>query len=121
MSNRAKAEIKRIGIVTLHYGFNEGAILQAYALACLIKEYSPHCEVEIIDQRYPNKLAIYGKAKNPREVALQKAINTWLPLSKKKFVSQSHNKAFSYINEECEVLVAGSDVLWNKGSVQMAG
>ncbi|HTI50252.1 MAG TPA: hypothetical protein VL475_04850, partial [Planctomycetaceae bacterium] len=71
----------RIGILTLHYGFNEGAILQAYALAGLLRQHLPEADVEIVDQRYPSKLKASGPADAPRTKALQQAIDHWLPLS----------------------------------------
>lgn len=47
-----------IGITTLHYGFNEGAILQAYALSRLIETLTG-VPAKVVDQRYPGKVARY--------------------------------------------------------------
>lgn len=103
---------RRVGIVTLHYGYNEGAILQAYCTAALIREILPEALVEIVDQRYAAKCAVQGPPRTARTAALQKAIDEWLPLSDHRFCSDSHTEAFEHIRRSYDVVVAGSDVLW---------
>jgi hypothetical protein len=104
--------MKKIAVNTLHYGFNEGAILQAYAVTELI---NLHLNIpgEIIDQRYPGKVEIYGKAENKRQLALQDAIDNWLPLSGDSFRENSNGKIFEYINNNYSGLIVGSDVVWS--------
>lgn len=102
----------RIGIATLHYGYNEGAILQAYCLGKLLKELAPDATVEILDQRYRAKCAAQGPPRTARTIALQEAIDGWLPLSACRFVSDDHEHAFEYIRHNYDVIILGSDVLW---------
>jgi hypothetical protein len=102
----------QVGIVTLHYGFNEGAILQSYSVARALSEALPECGAEIIDHRYPGKLAAEGTPTTDRKKMLRHAVDTWLPLSKRRFVEKTHDEAFNYIRENCQAVVAGSDVLW---------
>lgn len=103
---------KKISIATLHYGFNEGAVLQAYSTASLFSSILPDFKVEIIDQRYPSKKAVYGKPESARKIALQNAIDSWLPLSEKKFHHPTHDAAVQYINDTSNALVIGSDQVW---------
>jgi len=103
----------KIGVATYHYSFNEGAILQAFATTQLIKQ---HIGVagEIIDQRYPGKLSVYGPANDLRKKALLTAIDNWLPTSQKKFRSQKvSSDLYQYINKSYSKLIIGSDVVWN--------
>lgn len=100
-----------IGIVTLHYGYNEGAILQAYALAVVLQRASGK-RTEIVDHRYPRKLAIYTKYLDPRKRALATAIDNWLPLSPRGFVSSCEVDTWSYVRERYDQLVVGSDQVW---------
>ena len=55
---------KKIYIGTLHYGFNEGALAQAYCLSKIIEQEIPCSKAEIIDRRYPKKVAVYGNPLN---------------------------------------------------------
>src|SRR2546421_12478933 len=87
----------RLGILTLHYGFNEGAILQAYSLATALREAFEGSAVEIVDHRYAAKCAAYGSADGERKGALLKAIDEWLPLSPHRFISDSDDETLSYI------------------------
>jgi hypothetical protein len=103
----------RIGILTLHYGYNEGAILQSMALSCLLKETLTDVEVSIIDQRYPKKSVIYGPPDDARKKALQSAIDHWLPLSRTRFRDDDHKKVFKFCQEHFDAIVVGSDVVWS--------
>lgn len=101
---------QRIGIATLHYGYNEGAILQAKALSRLLAR-KQQVAVEVLDRRYPGKRAIYGPADDARKQALQQAIDHWLPLSP-PFHGASDEPAREYANRHYSDLVVGSDVVW---------
>lgn len=103
----------KIGVATYHYSFNEGAILQAYATTKLIQRHL-NADGEIIDQRYPGKLSVYGSPDDQRKEALQRAIDNWLPTSRMKFRSQETNvDLYQYINDNYRKLIIGSDVVWN--------
>lgn len=101
-----------IGIATLHYGFNEGAVLQAYALARLLERQFSTADVEVLDQRYPAKLRLYGPPANGRQERLQEAIDTWLPLSPTAFRSDDEAEALTYAQARYRALFVGSDVVW---------
>lgn len=103
----------RTGILTLHYGFNEGAILQAYALSELLRS-TIGGSIEIVDQRYPAKLAAYGDPnQNARTRALSEAIDEWLPLSADHDRRPDSTPLIRELGERYDRLVFGSDVLWN--------
>ena len=101
-----------IGILTLHYGFNEGAVLQAMALARLLDTVVPGAHAEVVDHRYPSKQAVYGVPSSPREMAIAKAVDNWLPLSKASFLSANAQPTLDYCRRNYDALVVGSDVVW---------
>ncbi len=103
---------KRIGILTLHSGYNEGAILQAFCLASHLQSSLINSEVEIIDHRYPNKVRAYGPVHDERTKVLNDFINHALPSSRKRLLSDDHRATFEFIKEEYDVVVTGSDELW---------
>ena len=103
----------RVGILTLHYGFNEGAVLQAYALATLLRESWPDADVEVVDFRYPAKINVYGPAESPREIAIQAAIDQWLPLSTRVGMPKDDAGLGPWLSDHYDVVIYGSDVLWN--------
>ncbi|MDA9830235.1 polysaccharide pyruvyl transferase family protein [Akkermansiaceae bacterium] len=111
MSNDEKKDtLHQSGVLTLHYGYNEGAVLQAMA-TCQLLDQLGH-EAEVVDHRYPAKQAIYGKTKTNREKAILSAVNEWLPLSPERFESQSQEPTMAYASQRYESLVVGSDVVW---------
>lgn len=102
----------RTGILTLHYGFNEGAILQAYALSELLRSVCGGT-IEIVDQRYPSKLAVYGDPdRTERTRALTDSIDRWLPLSPEHPRVAGSGPLIRELGERYDRLVFGSDVLW---------
>lgn len=103
----------KIGILTLHYGFNEGAILQAKALASLIEKLRPGASAEIVDHRYPGKLQVYHAGVDARRKALQSAIDHWLPLSRARFLSEDRHPTLEYCRKNYDCLIVGSDVVWS--------
>ena len=102
----------KTGVATLHYGFNEGAVLQAYGVTRLIDSVIGG-ETEILDQRYPEKVNLYGAPANARELALSEAIDSWLPLSPKQFLSAGSNTALDYAAGRYAAYFVGSDQVWN--------
>jgi hypothetical protein len=103
---------QRTGILTLHYGFNEGAILQAYALSELLR-FVFDGDIEIVDQRYPSKMAAYGDPhSNERTRALSGAIDGWLPLSAEHYRCSDSARLIHALGDHYDRLVFGSDVLW---------
>jgi len=103
---------ERIGILTLHHGYNEGAMLQAFSLARNLEQSIPGTCAEIVDQRYPSKVAVYGPPSCDRTRALETFLDETLPLSKERFVDNDHLRSFSYVRNNCSAVVTGSDELW---------
>lgn len=101
-----------VAIATLHYGHNEGSVLQAYSLAQAVSRQVPENGVEILDHRYPSKLAVEKEPAGDRQIAIRTAVDEWLPLSAERFRSESHTAAFDYVRRRCSAIVVGSDVLW---------
>lgn len=94
---------RKPAILTLHYGFNEGAILQAQVLSRLIG-------AQIIDHRYPSKIAAYPVSHASRAAALRDAIAA-LPLAEANW-SEDCLPAFRWANAHANILICGSDELW---------
>lgn len=101
-----------VAIATLHYGHNEGSILQAYSVAQAVARHLPGHRVEILDHRYPSKLAVEKEPAGDRQIAIRRAADEWLPLSAERFLSESPEPAFDYVRRNCSAMVVGSDVLW---------
>lgn len=124
----------RIGIITFHRAYNYGAVLQAYALSHRIKNLNN--SVEIIDY-YPQyfrkqyqmipeiphskKAAkqqikriigriLYNSELKDRCQSFEMFINKYLPLSKKSYTSI---KTLENDAEQYDVIITGSDQVWN--------
>ena len=112
-SSQANSETARrpVAIATLHYGHNEGSVLQAYSVAKAVERHLPGYRAEILDQRYPSKLRVEKAPQGERQVAIRKAVDEWLPLSP-QFASESCAPAFDYVRQHSSAIVVGSDVLW---------
>jgi hypothetical protein len=104
--------INKIGILTLHSGFNEGAVLQAFCLASHLKNSMLNSKVEIIDHSYRSKAMAYGTVRNDKTRALNDFINLSLPLSEKGFLADDHRATFEYIRNNYKIVVTGSDEIW---------
>jgi len=104
---------KEILIGTLHYGFNEGAIAQAHCLSQIIEQEIPNSRSAIIDKRYPDKVAVYGKPENGRTKAIQDAIDNWLPVTKEKFFDSNNQQCLKYIDSNSDAMIVGSDQIWD--------
>ena len=101
----------KIGILTLHSGYNEGAILQAFCLASNLRSNLAN-KVEIVDHRYPSKIRAYGPIRDEKTRILDDFVNHSLPLSSKRFISDDHQTTFKYVRENYSAIVTGSDELW---------
>lgn len=117
----------KIGILTFHRPINYGAFLQSYALSNrLVKEF-PNCDVEIIDYIAPKEkkkiyVNILRRIKKQGIVAgideikkirkFQQSLE-YLILSQKKICTNKLEKLFEYIDSEYDVLVIGSDAVFN--------
>lgn len=98
-----------IGILTPHYNYkNFGCILQAYSTLRYLKSLG--YQVEIIDHRYPGKLAAIGAIATKGQLEMQRFIET-LPLSQ-SFVDQDIAKTEEYIKQRYKLVIYGSDEIW---------
>ncbi len=133
--------MKRIGILTFHRSINAGAVMQSYALSTRLKALYPQHSVEIIDYhmnivaehyRYSVWKYLRGKSlintlkgvaklmldpkmisrQNERRRIFEQCINT-LPLSKRSILSNDTKELTEYINQNYDILVVGSDAVWN--------
>lgn len=102
----------RIGILTLHSGYNEGAILQSFCVAMNLQEHMPDSIVEIVDHRYPSKIKAYGPVRDDKTRTLNNFVDHNLPLSKKRFVNDDHLDTFEFIRNNYSAIITGSDELW---------
>lgn len=131
----------KIGILTFHQSANNGAVMQAYSLSKRLKQEYPNDEVEIInyrrkseDEHYAFALSDYfkgssfkGLIKKILDLCLDpkllkrlryrtKIFNECqykLPLSKDVILSDGVQELNKYIEQNYDVLVVGSDAVWN--------
>lgn len=130
-----------IGILTFHRCINNGAVMQSYSLSKRLREELSDDNVEIIDYNMPcvdecykpslinvmkggniviKAKKLYRLAKNPqifqqdkkRIEIFQETFET-LPLSQKKIYSNGTEELFQYINSTYDIVIAGSDAIWN--------
>lgn len=134
--------MKRIGILTFHRSVNNGAVMQAYSLSKRLAEEYPDYKVEIIDYNMekvsdfydfsffkylktsPNKVTLIKrllkvlldpkmlKRLRQRTKIFDRAISI-LPLSNKSILSDSTDELYDYINKTYDILIVGSDAIWN--------
>ena len=131
----------KIGILTFHQSVNNGAVMQAYSLSKRLKDEYPDAKVEIIDYRlkivnraYSYRISDYLRSSSI-EVFVKKVIKLLLepnmvkrlryrtkifedclyklPLSAKTIISDNTNELYDYIENNYDVIVVGSDAVWN--------
>lgn len=103
----------KIGILTYHYGYNEGTLLQAYAVQTLIDRHFGIGTAEIVDHRYPEKEAIVFKSPiTPRDEQLRTFFDE--KLHQGSFRARGHDlvETWSHVADEYDLVVVGSDELW---------
>ncbi len=131
----------KIGILTFHQSVNNGAVMQGYSLSKRLKKEYPDDEVEIInyrkksvDKTYSYPLSEYFKVSSVKELIKKildlvldpkllkrlryrtKVFNDCqyrLPLSDRVITSDGTDELNPYIEENYDVLVVGSDAVWN--------
>ena len=131
----------KIGILTFHRSVNNGAVLQAYSLSKKIKFEYPESHVEIIDynmkkiqDNYSFTLKSYYKCRSCKEFIsktlrliktptylrkMKKRTSVFknclnkLPLSLVTIIDDKFDRVFDYINKNCDILIVGSDAVWN--------
>lgn len=131
----------KIGILTFHRSVNNGAVMQCYALSKRLSEDFPNETVEVIDYHMPKvergyspSFRQYFSGSSPL-VKLKKAYRLLcdpnmlkkarrrneifrealpkLPLSPKYIFSDEVDDLIEYINSRYDVLIVGSDAVWN--------
>lgn len=131
----------KIGILTFHRSINNGAVMQCYALSKRLQQDFPQAVVEVIDYHMPKieagytpSLKQYFKNSTPiiflkkaahlllhptklrkqreRKQAFEACISQ-LPLSEQKIFSDSCAAPFEYMNAHYDVVIVGSDAVWN--------
>lgn len=131
----------KIGILTFHRSINNGAVMQCYSLSKRIKRDFPEAQVEVIDYNMPAVEEMYrvsltkyfrggtllSKCKrfvklllDPQKLhQLKQRQETFtrvlrnLPLSDTAILSADRHEIAEYINSRYDVLVVGSDAVWN--------
>jgi polysaccharide pyruvyl transferase WcaK-like protein len=102
-----------IALITYHYGYNEGTMLQVYATARLLRNKISNCTVEVIDARHPEKEKIaFPKARNARERSLRSFFEAHLENKENIIRSKSPKKVFKKISRNYDLVVVGSDEVW---------
>lgn len=103
----------KIGIISYHYGYNEGTLLQAYAVQTLIDRHFGAGTAEIVDHRYAEKEAIVFKsASTPREERLRAFFNENLQRGSFRGLGTNLDQTWSHVAEKFDLVVVGSDELW---------
>ncbi len=119
---------KKIGIVTIHFGFNYGSVLQSYALASYLNsEFQWGCAkvIDYIPNRYALKNRIFQKrgrllikmiypfAVIPFQVITQikfeRFIRKHIPVTDRVHSLQE----VDVVSREMDLLITGSDQVWN--------
>ena len=131
----------RIGILTFHRSINNGAVMQCFSLSKLLRQAFPHSTIEVIDYHMPKVEDFYKVSfkkyfgKPSFTVAVKRLILLAvdpsllnrlkdrrdafedsflvLPLSSKRMFSDDAQELFEYIQDNYDVVVAGSDAIWN--------
>ncbi len=103
-----------LAILTLHYGYNEGAMLQAWCLARSLSNAMPEhaLQAELFDHRYPHKQRMYGKPTTARKQAMTFFLERQLPLSTEHICDDSHIESFRRLDARYQGIVVGSDEVW---------
>lgn len=131
----------KIGILTFHQSVNNGAVMQAYSLSKRLKKEYPNALVEIIDYRKKSVDEVYAfrfrdyikstsltqfikksillalhpnalRRKRKRTRVFWDCQNK-LPLSERRICSDGTEELDLYIQEHYDVLIVGSDAVWN--------
>lgn len=117
----------RIGILTFHKAINYGAYLQAFSLSNQLQKQFPNDEVEIIDYIAPKEAnrklymvlwnvkhyGIKGGISELKRISVFHSMQKYLSLSPKSFCTKNLNQLYSYINERYDMLIIGSDAVFN--------
>ena len=131
----------KIGILTFHRSINNGAVVQCFSLSKRLKEEFPDSVIEVIDYHMPKIEKTYFPSvknfidtsspinalktilflvRNPAHInRLKKRFEVFrsslkvLPLSPKYIFSNEFKDSIDYINKNYDIVIVGSDAVWN--------
>lgn len=133
----------RIGILTFHRSLNNGAFIQCYSLYIRLKQEYPTAEIEVIDYTSPKIEALYplnlyqyfhSYTSSPRAFASRlkcyfldpkiirrnrekkdafESCYKYIKMSDKHFYHEPISELFDYIDSRYDIVIAGSDAIWN--------
>lgn len=119
---------KKIAIIAYHKSYNYGAFIQCYSLAHKLQNDFPDHAVEVIDYMSLSALIIYQNQINSlsrwirqpfAQIKLKKRNHifdisqNYLPLSSYSLISDSYNILFDNIRNKYDIIISGSDMVWN--------
>ena len=114
----------KIGILTFHRSINYGAFMQCYSLSKRLQADFPEASIEVIDYtssiielQYRNRITNaptpeIGKQLKAQEEAFCASLSA-LPLSSWRCVSDDPLELAAYLNEHYDIVIVGSDAVWN--------
>lgn len=132
----------KIGILTFHSAINNGAVIQAFSLSTRIKRFLKsgdsveiiNYQMPILDDYYRTNLSKHLAGSNPI-IAMKKIYRllgnpnrfkqdrqrfqifrnslSYLDLSETLIRSNDTDELFRYIEDEYDIVIAGSDAIWN--------
>lgn len=130
----------KIGILTFHKSINNGAVIQCYSLSKRIKKEFPDVTVEVINYHMPKVDSLYSTSyrtlfkgsfkkkihglytlmKDPFYIKHLKqrerafcSVDNYIPLSSETIYSNKQEELIKYINNRYDIVIAGSDAIWN--------
>ncbi len=119
-------KMAKIGILTFHRSINYGAFMQCLALSREIQKRFPEDEVEVVDynslimednykvrfKKWMLKRPMEYFHKIKRKKSFRESLK-YLPLSPEFILDNGCDRVFGYIRERYDVIVVGSDAVWN--------
>ncbi|MCO8120680.1 polysaccharide pyruvyl transferase family protein [Stieleria sp. TO1_6] len=103
----------KIGVVTYHYGYNEGTLLQAYSTQQLLARHCPSATVQLVDWRCASKEPrVFPAATDDRQRAMRAFFDEKLVLSEQTLYDSDPDLVFRKLKGQFDLLVLGSDELW---------
>lgn len=101
----------RIGILTYHYVFNEGALWQAVSLCRAIREKYPQHQCEIIDYRHQQKYdSLRRYIPEAKEILFNEALKDCL--GKTRIIDDGTSELFAHLSATYDLVIVGSDIIW---------
>ncbi len=101
----------KIGILTYHYVYNEGAIWQAYSLCNYLRARWPEHRTEIIDYRHKSKYESIISMRSPELLDVYDRVLADF-LSDNAMVDNGSASVFSWITRHYDLVIVGSDIIW---------